>query len=63
MTPVTTRAIDVMCIALLACGSVALALGVRALGDSQDLAALFWLAAGGLVLRAATNLVAQGGRS
>jgi hypothetical protein len=37
--------------------AAAFALGVRALGEREDLAALYWLAVGALVLRSATDML------
>lgn len=51
------RIIDALSIALLLSGAVAFALGVRALGDERDLACLYWLVAGALLLKASTDLL------
>jgi hypothetical protein len=51
------KLIDVVCIFLLLAAAGAFALGVYALGDRRDLAALYWLAVGGVVLRAATDML------
>ena len=51
------RAIDLISVAMLLFAAVAFALGVRALGEREDLAALYWLAVGALVLRSATDML------
>jgi len=51
------RVVDVISIALLLGAALAFTFGVRALGDEHDLAALYWLAAGALCLRASTDLL------
>jgi hypothetical protein len=51
------RAIDVISVAMLLFAAAAFALGVRALGEREDLAALYWLAIGALVLRSATDML------
>jgi hypothetical protein len=51
------RAIDVISVLMLLFAAVAFALGVRALGEREDLAALYWLAVGALVLRSATDML------
>jgi len=51
------RAIDVISVVLLLFAAVAFALGVRALGEREDLSALYWLAVGALVLRSATDML------
>ncbi len=51
------RTIDVLSIALLLGAVMAFAIGVRALGDEHDLGALYWLVAGALLLRSATDLL------
>jgi hypothetical protein len=42
---------------LLAAAAVAFGLGIHSLGARHDLAALYWLVIGALVLRAATDLL------
>lgn len=49
--------IDALSVLLLGGGAVAFALGVRALGDERDLASLYWLVAGALLLRSSTDLL------
>ena len=49
--------IDALSVLLLAGGAIAFALGVRALGDERDLASLYWLVAGALLLRSSTDLL------
>jgi hypothetical protein len=51
------RLVDLLAIALLIGAGAAFTLGVLALGDARDLAALYWLALGGLLLRGATELL------
>jgi hypothetical protein len=51
------RVIDVLSIVLLGASAAAFAFGVRALGDEHDLASLYWLVIGGLLLRSATDLL------
>jgi len=51
------KLVDAFSIGLLALSAVAFALGVRALGDERDLLALYWLVAGALLLRSATDLL------
>jgi hypothetical protein len=51
------RALDIISVVLLVGGALAFGVGMYALGDSRDLSALYWLVVGGLVLRAATDLV------
>lgn len=49
--------VDGLGIALLLFAAVAFAGGVRALGEQQDLVAVYWLIIGGLLLKAATEIV------
>lgn len=51
------RVVDVLSIAFLVAAAVAFALGVRALGEERDLASLYWLVAGALLLRSSTDLL------
>jgi hypothetical protein len=51
------RLIDALSVLLLGGGAIAFALGVRALGDERDLASLYWLVAGALLLRSSTDLL------
>jgi hypothetical protein len=51
------RIVDVLSILLLVGAAVAFTLGVRALGDERDLACLYWLVAGALLLRSSTDLL------
>jgi hypothetical protein len=51
------RLIDGLSVLLLIGGAIAFALGVRALGDERDLASLYWLVAGALLLRSSTDLL------
>ena len=52
-----SKVIDVLSILLVLCAALAFSLGVAALADRRDLAAIYWLAIGGLVLRAAVELL------
>ena len=52
-----SRALDIIGIGLLLCGIVVLSAAIYTLGDGRDLGALYWLLVGGLVLRAANNLI------
>ena len=52
-----SRLVDLMSIGALMAAALAFVLGVRALGDGHDLHALYWLAVGGLVLRAAVDML------
>jgi hypothetical protein len=52
-----SRALDIIAIVLLCSGIVVLCAAIYTLGSGQDLSALYWLVVGGLVLRAANNLV------
>lgn len=52
-----SRALDITGIGLLLCGIGVLSAGIYTLGDGRDLASLYWLIVGGLVLRAGNNLV------
>jgi hypothetical protein len=51
------KIVDVVSIVLLGAAAFAFSLGVRALGDERDLASLYWLVAGALLLRASTDLL------
>ena len=51
------RLVDVLSIVLLLISSAAFTVGVSALGERRDLAALYWLVVGALVLRAATDML------
>lgn len=51
------KAIDVISVTLLVAAAGAFALGVHSLGERRDLSALYWLAVGGLVLKAATDML------
>jgi len=52
-----SRVVDILSVALLAFAALAFTLGVKALGDERDLAALYWLVAGALLLRSATDIL------
>ena len=58
------KTIDIISIALLVLAAAAFALGMYSLGDRKDLNALYWLVVGGLMLKAATDLLKpkSGGR-
>jgi hypothetical protein len=51
------RALDIFACALLLAAGLAFARGIQALGDRRDLVALYLLLAGGLCLKAATDLL------
>ncbi len=51
------RVVDVLSICFLIGAALAFAVGVRALGDERDLASLYWLVAGALLLRSSTDLL------
>ncbi|MEO8900575.1 MAG: hypothetical protein ABI488_02980 [Polyangiaceae bacterium] len=52
-----SKVIDALSILLVLAASLAFAVGVSALSERRDLAALYWLAIGGLVLRSAVELL------
>jgi len=52
-----SKVVDALSILLVLGASAAFAVGVAALGEHRDLAAIYWLAIGGLVLRAAVELL------
>jgi hypothetical protein len=56
------RAIDALSIVLLLLAVAAFALGVTSLADRQDLTALYWLAVGGLLIKAASDMVRPRGQ-
>jgi hypothetical protein len=51
------RVADAVNVLLFVVACVAFALGIVALGDRRDLAALYWLAVGGLALKGATDML------
>lgn len=51
------KAVDALSIALMVFAAIAFSLGVHSLSSRQDLAALYWLAVGGLLLRASTDIL------
>jgi hypothetical protein len=51
------RVADFASVALLVFSLVAFLLGLLALGDRNDLTAVYWLVVGALALRAATNVL------
>ena len=51
------KVVDLLSVLLVLGASAAFAVGVSALGERRDLAAVYWLAIGGLVLRAAVELL------
>lgn len=51
------KVVDFIALLLLAAAAAAFTAGVWALGDRKDLNALYWLVVGGLVLRAATDML------
>jgi len=52
-----SKVVDALSILLVLGASLAFAVGVAALGERRDLSAIYWLAVGGLVLRAAVELL------
>jgi hypothetical protein len=52
-----SKVVDLLSILLVLGASAAFAVGVAALGERRDLAAIYWLAIGALVLRAAVELL------
>lgn len=52
-----SRIADVVNVMLFVAACVAFVLGVVALGDRRDLAALYWLVVGGLALKGATDML------
>ena len=57
------RAVDLIAILLLILAPVAFCLGILALANQDDLAALYWLVVGGLVLKAASDILRPRSRS
>ena len=55
--PALSKAVDVLSIVTLFAAAGAFTLGVRAIGETHDLQALYWLAVGGLLLRAAVDML------
>ena len=55
------RLVDAMALALFAGAAAAFVLGLRALGDRDDLRALFLLVVGASALRASTDLLRPSG--
>ena len=51
------KAIDALCIMLVLAAGGAFMFGVRAVGAGDDLLALYWLAVGALLLRAAAEML------
>ena len=51
------RVADVVNILLFVAACAAFALGIVALGDRRDLAALYWLVVGALALKGATDMM------
>lgn len=51
------KIIDVLSLVLLLGAATAFGIGVHQLGASNDLAALYWFAAGGLALKASVDLL------
>lgn len=52
-----SKVVDALSILLVLGASLAFAVGVSALGERRDLSAIYWLAIGGLLLRAAVELL------
>ena len=51
------KLVDTISLVLLVLAAIAFTLGVNALGNLQDLRALYWLVVGGLLLRAAVDML------
>lgn len=51
------RFVDVLSVLFLVGAAACFTLGIHALADRKDLAALYWLVVGALVLRAATDML------
>jgi predicted component of type VI protein secretion system len=51
------KVIDVLSLFLLAAAATSFGIGVHQLGASNDLAALYWFAGGGLALKASVELL------
>ena len=51
------KVVDILSILILVLAAGAFTLGVRALADARDLPALYWLVVGGLLLRAAVDML------
>ena len=51
-----SKVVDALSILLVLGASLAFSVGVAALGERRDLAAIYWLCIGGLVLRAAARV-------
>ena len=51
------RAVDLISILLLLAAPVAFSLGVLALSEREDVEALYWLLVGGLLLKAASDML------
>jgi hypothetical protein len=54
------RLVDVLSVVMLLAAVAAFALGMNALGDQRDLAAIYWLVVGGLILKASVDLLRPG---
>jgi hypothetical protein len=52
-----SRIVDLLSVALLLVAALAFTVGVYALGRARDLQAFYWLAVGGLCLRASVDLL------
>lgn len=51
------RVVDALSVVLLASAAVAFVLGVNALDQQKDLNSLYWLAVGGMVLKASIDVL------
>jgi hypothetical protein len=51
------KTVDILSVALLLTAAGAFSLGVFALGEQRDLHALYWLFVGGLLLKAAVDML------
>ena len=54
---VLAKAVDAISVVLVLGAAVAFTLGVDALGEAQDLHALYWLVVGAVTLRAAVDML------
>lgn len=57
------KLIDLLGVVLLLAAIAAFSVGMTALGAQEDLAAIYWLVVGGLVLKASVDLLRPGGAS
>lgn len=55
-----SRAVDLLSLVLLGAAAAAFSFGVYAIGEQEDLHALYWLLVGALLLKAAVDLLRPG---